>query len=65
MAKKDDKLTSVKIPPILFEDFKVATIRDKFSLQKLVERSIFLYLKDEDFKRKLLNTVNTEFTGSI
>lgn len=63
--KKDDKLTSVKIPPLLFEDFKVATIRDKFTLQKLVERSIFLYLKNDDFKKLLLNTTNTEFTGSI
>lgn len=63
--KKDDKLTSVKIPPLLFEDFKVHCIREKFSLQKLVERSIFLYIKDENFKKLLLNTINTEFTGSI
>ena len=38
------KLTSVKLEEKLFEDFKVASIRQKFNLQKLVNRSIHLYL---------------------
>ncbi len=63
--KKDDKLTSVKLPHEIFKTFKIEAIKDKFSFQKLVERSMFLYLKDDEFRTRLLNTVNTAFTGSI
>jgi hypothetical protein len=47
------KLTSVKVTPELFQPFKEQSVRYKFSLQKLVDRSIYLYLTDEDFKQKL------------
>ena len=42
------KLTSVKIADRLFEDFKISSIRHKFNLQKLVNRAVHLYLKDEE-----------------
>ena len=45
------KLTSVKLEEKLFEDFKVASIRKKFNLQKLVNRSMDLYLKDKKYKK--------------
>lgn len=66
MAKnlKDKQLTSVKVDPELFENFKVLTIRTKFSLQKLVDRSLFLYLQDENFRNKVHNTLNTQLSGS-
>lgn len=51
--KKEMTLTSVKVQSGLFEEFKVATVRYKFSLQKLTERSIHLYLTDEEFRKKL------------
>lgn len=47
------KLTSVKVEQELFQDFKEECVRYKFSLQKLVDRSIYLYLTDEEFKQKL------------
>ena len=47
------KLTSVKLEEKLFEDFKVASIRKKFNLQKLVNRSIHLYLTNEEFAKEL------------
>ena len=47
------KLTSVKLEEKLFEDFKVASIRQKFNLQKLVNRSIHLYLTDEEFAKQI------------
>ena len=59
--KKDMTLTSVKVQSGLFEEFKVATVRYKFSLQKLTERSIHLYLTDESYRKKLHSHVNTEF----
>ena len=50
MAKKNLKLTSVKIVDHLFEDFKVSSIRHKFNLQKLANRAVHLYLTDEEFR---------------
>jgi hypothetical protein len=54
-------LTSVKVPDDLFEEFKVATVRYKFSLQKLVERSMDLYLSSEEFRKQLHNHHTLDF----
>jgi hypothetical protein len=59
--KNDMTLTSVKIQSELFEEFKVATVRYKFSLQKLTERSIHLYLTDESYRKRLHSHINTDF----
>jgi hypothetical protein len=59
------QLTSVKVPEDLFEQFKIACVRYKFSVQKLTERSMFLYLTNEDFRKTIHNQLDTEFTGSI
>ena len=54
MGKNESRtLTSVKVDTELFEEFKVQTIRYKFSLQKLVDRAILLYLEDDEFRNKL------------
>ncbi len=59
------QLTSVKIPEDLFEQFKIACVKYKFSVQKLTERSMYLYLTDDEFRKQLHNTLDTQFTGSI
>ena len=59
------KLTSVKLEEKLFEDFKVASIRKKFNLQKLVNRTIHLYLTDEDFRKKVHNHTELTISGSL
>jgi len=59
------QLTSVKVPEDLFEQFKIACVRYKFSVQKLTERSMFLYLTNEDFRKTIHNQLETQFTGSI
>ena len=53
MKNADKKLTSVRVEPDLFTEFKSQCLKDKFSLQKLVSRSIFLYLTEDEFKDKL------------
>lgn len=57
---KDLTLTSVKIQSDLFEEFKIECVKRKFSFQKLADRSIYLYLTDEDFRRKITNQTQTE-----
>ena len=59
------QLTSVKVPEDLFEQFKIACVRHKFSVQKLTERSMFLYLTNEEFRKNIHNQLETQFTGSI
>ena len=51
----NSKLTSVKILEDLYKRFKATTVNTKMTLQKLTNRSIDLYLIDENYK----NTVET------
>ena len=57
---KDEKLTSVKITQHLFDEFKMAALKDNFSFKKLADRAIFLYLTDKDFKKQIhkINSIN-------
>ena len=49
----DTKLTSVKIISELYSKFKVEAMKNEFTLQKLVNRSIDLYVEDDDFRNKI------------
>jgi hypothetical protein len=57
---KDLTLTSVKIQTNIWDEFRVECVKRKFSFQKLADRAIYLYLTDEDFRRKITNQNNTE-----
>jgi len=52
------KLTSVKVEQELLQEFKEQCVRYKFTLQKLVDRAIFLYITEEEFRDKLHNQTN-------
>ena len=54
------QLTSVKIPEDLFEEFKISCIKYKFSIQKLTERCMYLYLTDEKFRIDIHNQLDTQ-----
>ena len=58
------KLTSVKILEDLYKRFKVRTVNTKMTLQKLTNRSIDLYLTDEQYKDKLETYDNLTISGS-
>ena len=58
------KLTSVKILEDLYKSFKSATVNTKMTLQKLTNRSINLYLTDEQYKQKLETHDNLTISGS-
>jgi len=61
---KEEKLTSVKVIDELYKKFREKSIRDDFSLQKLVNRSIDLFVHDEDFQKKILEYSELEQSGS-
>lgn len=65
MAKSKMQLTSVKIPEDLFEQFRIACVKNKFSIQKLTERSMYLYLSSDEFRKEIHNQLDTNFSGSV
>ena len=58
------KLTSVKLFKNLYSDFKYLTVNDSMSFQKLVNRSVYLYLNDSNFKDKISDTKDLKISGS-
>jgi hypothetical protein len=52
------KLTSVKVEKDLLEKFKIECVKRKFSFQKLADRSIYLYLTDEEYRKTLHNQID-------
>tara|TARA_Y100000593_G_scaffold46763_1_gene88744 strand:- start:106 stop:291 length:186 start_codon:yes stop_codon:yes gene_type:complete len=57
----DKKITTVKVLSDLYNDFKRLNIDTGFSLQKLVNRSMFLYVNDDKFQNKI---EETQLSGS-
>lgn len=64
VSKTKRVITSVKIPETLYEDFKITSIRTKMNLQDIVERTMYMYLTDSNFRAKLHEQYNTYYTGS-
>ena len=60
----DYKLTSVKLLKELYKKFKSKTLDDEFTLQKLVNRSMDLYIMDDNFKNKIQSYNNLIESGS-
>ena len=50
---KNTKLTSVKILEGLYRIFKVKTVNTNMTLQKLTNRALDMYLKNENFEKDL------------
>ena len=50
-----EQLTSVKVDKELFDVFKLECVRRKFSLNKLVNRAMDLYLNPEEFRKQVTN----------
>jgi hypothetical protein len=67
MASKNEKLilTSVKVHEELFDEFKVASIKNKFNLQKLTNRAMHLYLNNDEFRKQLHNHTELVLSGSL
>ncbi len=61
---KDTKLTSVKILEGLYNKFKIDCVKSDTTLQKLTNRSIYLYLNDDEFKTKIHENDALKISGS-
>ena len=49
---------------VLYKKFKHSALSDEFTLQKLVNRSMDLYLLDNDFKSQIHEYKNLRISGS-
>ena len=60
----DTKLTSVKIISDLYKRFKGVALNEEFTLQKLVNRTMDKYLKDEEYKKSIVEYDELHISGS-
>ena len=58
------KLTTVKLLNNLYKKFKINNLDDNFTLQKLVNRSMDLYVHDVNFKKQTNEWENLKPSGS-
>ena len=59
------KLTTVKVIKRLYdEDFKITTIRGGLNFQRLVNRTLDLYTKNEEFRKQLNEYTILQISGS-
>jgi len=58
------KLTSVKLLDNLYKKFKISNLDDNFTLQKLINRSMDLYLYDNQFQSQIHEYNNLKVSGS-
>lgn len=61
----DLKLTTVKVIKKLYdEDFKITTIHGGLNFQRLVNRTLDLYTKNEEFRKQLNEYTILQISGS-
>ena len=61
---ENSKLTSVKIIESLYNRFKKTSVGTDMTLQKLTNRCVDLYLKDEEFKELVDSNDDLKISGS-
>ena len=61
---KKAKLTSVKILVELYQKFKLKTVNTDMTLQKLTNRVVDKFIRDEEFQKDLETYSNLEISGS-
>lgn len=59
------KLTSVKVYKPLYHKFKVQAMDEEFTLQKLVNRAMDLYMQDTTFRDRIFEHTNLALSGSM
>ena len=62
IGKKGDILTTVRLQDDLFTTFKSEAVKNKITMRNLLERSMFLYLTDDTFKKTINNQLNARYT---
>lgn len=62
IGKKGDILTTVRLQDDLFTAFKSEAVKNKITMRNLLERAMFLYLTEDEFKKTINNQLNARYT---
>jgi len=65
VGKKSDILTTVRLQDELFEDFKQEALRNKITMRNLLERSMYLYMTDPEFKKIINNQLHAHYKRTV
>jgi hypothetical protein len=57
--------TTVKIESSLYDEFKVLGIHCRLTLQGLVERCVYRYVKEENFRKEVNDFTLPAISGSV
>lgn len=61
---ENTKLTTVKILKDVYSSFKKVSFDSDVTLQKLVNRTVERYVRDEDFRKEMNEYLNLQISGS-
>lgn len=65
MSTKDKVATTVKVENTLYDEFKVLGVRYKLTLQGLVEKTVFRYVRSEIYRNDMNSfTLSASFDTS-
>ena len=56
--------TTVKICPDLYDEFKILGIRYKLTLQGLIEKTVFRYVKEDAFRNGMNSFIVPQISSS-
>lgn len=65
MSNDKLQLTSTKVLSDVFEEFKVLSIKTKFNFQKLANRTMHMYVNDENFRKTIHDYTVLTMSGSL
>lgn len=54
---KETIVTTIKMDVDIYDQFRADNIKNRFTLQDLVNKAMYLYVKDTEFKNKILNFI--------
>jgi hypothetical protein len=62
---KNKVATTVKVETTLYDEFKILGVHHKLTLQSLVEKTVFRYVKDEVFRNDINNYIPANISASF
>lgn len=66
MGRNDNtKLSSVEILQELLDAFKIASVHNRTSLKKVVNRSLYLYINSDEFRKSVNCCTALSISGSL
>jgi len=56
-TQKETIVTTIKMDVDIYDQFRSDNIKNRFTLQDLVNKALYLYVKDSEFKNKIFNFI--------